>query len=336
MDYKIKELPEDFVVKEIPDKTFNKVNGKYLIYKLIKKNRNTEDCIQFIAKKLKLPRKFFGFAGTKDKHAITEQYISIFNIQNIKNKILEIKDFENFSLEFFGFLDNPLSLGDLKGNYFEITIRNISQEISIINPKFIVNYFDEQRFSELNKEIGKAIIKKDFNNAVQLLKQQNQVNDELLKTFNNDPIKILRHIPKKTLNLFIHAYQSFLFNEVCKEIIKQQNINHKEADYCLGKLFFLINDYKNFKIPLIGFGSEINSHQEIIFSILAKEKITQRDFIIKSIPELSSFGAERDFIARVDNFNYSFDKENKLLKLMFELQKGAYATIVLKKIFCFC
>jgi len=160
MNYTIKQKPEDFIVKEVPNKIFNKTNGKYLIYSLKKINRNTEDCIQHLSRTLKVPRKFLGFAGTKDHNAITEQYISVFNVQNLKSKIKNIKGLENFSLEFIGYLDNPLSLGDLATNKFEITIRALDKRVDIENPHSIINYFDEQRFSKNNHIIGKAIIKK--------------------------------------------------------------------------------------------------------------------------------------------------------------------------------
>lgn len=329
-EYLIKEKPEDFIVKEIQNKVFNKVRGKYLIYKLKKINRNTEDCIQFLSKRLRAPRKYFGFAGTKDKNAITEQFISVYNIQNLKNRIKNIKGIENFSLEFQGYLDSPLSLGDLQGNYFEITIKNIDEKIEINKPYFIINYFDDQRFSELNKEIGKTIIKKDFKQAVKLLTKQNQINKEVIETFKQDYIRIIRTIPLKTLKLFIYSYQSYLFNEICKEIIEKEAYPCKESEYSQGKLLFLIKEPNNCKIPLLGFGSEDSEHQSIVYSLLEKENITLRDFIIKQIPELSSFGTERNFIAKVNNFESKIENETIITK--FDLPKGSYATIVIKKL----
>jgi len=340
MNYKLKEKTEDFIVKEIPKFTFNKINGKYLIYKLKKTNRNTEDCIQFISKILKIPRKYVGYAGTKDKNAITEQFISFYNIENMKKKIENnCEKFENFELNFEGYFEKPLSLGDLKENNFEITIRNIS-EFNIKNPEFIINYFDDQRFSENNKEIGKFIIKKEFKKAVELLEKQNHINEEILKIYSEDPIRILRTIPLKTLKFFVHSYQSYLFNETCKKIIKLKNISFTKSNYSQGELYFALTKLKNIELPIIGFGTNINEkYSEIINEILEKEKINTRDFIIKSIPELSSFGTERNFITNVINFNKNefvedeLNKDKKKIKINFSLEKGSYATIVIKKIF---
>ncbi len=340
MQYQIKKIPKDFIVKEVPSFVFNKENGKYLIYKLKKIKRNTEDCIQFICRQLKTKRKFIGFAGTKDRNAITEQYISIFNIQNTKNRVEKIKDnFENFSLEFIGFHDSPISLGDLKSNRFEITIRNLEKEIQIEKPYFIVNYFDDQRFSENNKEIGKAIIKKNFKNAVELLKKQNNIDEQTVKLYKTDYIKIIRHIPTKILKLFVHAYQSYLFNELCKKIILEKKYTYFESEYSQGQLFFLTKEPKNVSLPLVGFGSEIEGgFVNLVDEIIKKENLDLRDFIIRQIPELSSFGTQRDFLIPIFNFSkeeFQDDELNsgrKKIKVAFEIGKGSYATMIIKKI----
>ncbi len=339
-NYTIKQESEDFVVNEIPSLVFNKQNGKYLIYKLKKTNRNTEDCIQFLCKQLKIKRKYIGFAGTKDKTAITEQHISIFNVQNIKNRVENIKkSFKDFSLEFIGYLDKPLSLGDLKANHFEIIIRSLDKEFTIEKPYFIINYFDEQRFSSNNKEIGKAIIKKDFKNAVELLKKQNHIDEETVKLYKEDYIKMIRHIPMKILKLFVHAYQSFLFNELCKKIILEKKYSYNELEYSQGELFFAFREPTNILLPILGFGSEIeNKYAEMMDNLLAKEKITLRDFIIKQIPELSSFGTERNFVAQINDFSKEeflddeLNQGKKKIKIIFDLPKGSYATMVVKKL----
>jgi tRNA pseudouridine13 synthase len=342
--YQIKQIPKDFIVKEVPSFVFNKESGKYLIYKLKKTNRNTEDCIQFICKVLKTKRKFVGVAGTKDKNAVTEQYISIFNVQNTKNRVEGLKDrFENFSLEFIGFHNSPLSLGDLKGNRFEIVIRNLEKEFEIEKPYFIVNYFDDQRFSINNKEVGRAIIKKDFKNAVKLLKEQNNLDEETINLYKTDYIKIIRHIPIKILKMFIHSYQSYLFNGLCKKIILEKKYTYLESTYSQGKLFFLTkepNTKLNVSLPLIGFGFEMEGgFVNLVDEIIKEENLDLRDFIIRQIPELSSFGAQRDFLIPISNFSkedFLDDELNigkKKVKIAFEIGKGSYATIVLKKIF---
>ena len=70
--YKIKSVPEDFIVEEIPLFEFSDT-GKYTYFLLKKTNYNTEKVIQKLSKYYKIPRKRFGYAGNKDKKAVTTQ-----------------------------------------------------------------------------------------------------------------------------------------------------------------------------------------------------------------------------------------------------------------------
>ena len=69
--YKIKQLPEDFIVKEISHVN-PQLNGQYAYFILKKTNLTTIDALQILSNKFKIPLKNFGFAGNKDKKAVTE------------------------------------------------------------------------------------------------------------------------------------------------------------------------------------------------------------------------------------------------------------------------
>ncbi len=73
---------------------------------------------------------------------------------------------------------------------------------------------------------------------------------------------------------------------------------------------------------------------------MKNEKIKFYDFIIKSIPELTSEGGERALFANIKNFklesvgNDELNKEKKKkIKIRFTLGKGSYATNVIKFLF---
>jgi len=296
LKYKIKEKPEDFYVKELIDLKFSE--GNYFYYLLKKKNMNTLDVVKILNRKFKVD---VGYCGNKDKVAVTEQYISL-------NK--KIKDFkeENFSLEFKG-KGNKLTLGDNKGNYFKIKVRNFKGEITKFD--FIENYFDEQRFSKQNHLIGKCLIKKDFKKACELLNLE-------VKT---DYVNALKKINKKILLIYIHAYQSYLFNKYLSEFLSKYD-NFK-VNYSLGEFVFLKKKIKNFKIPLISFDTE----EKIYDKILKKEGIKKNDFILRQFPELVNETVYRDAFVNIQNLKI---KDNTV---EFELPKGSYATIVIKKLF---
>ena len=75
---------------------------------------------------------------------------------------------------------------------------------------------------------------------------------------------------------------------------------------------------------------------EIEHSVIEKEKIDHRDFIIPEIPYISSSGLRRSLLAYIKNFDFELYKDDKKLNnqsviLKFELQKGCYATSFLRE-----
>ena len=127
MAYEIKREPEDFVVEEItPAKKVLKIGKKYkfkegqgdqLICVLQKRNWDTNLAISEISNRLFVSRKRIGFAGTKDKRAVTTQRISLWKIKNAER--LSIKDMILTPLENS---DTRIDLGDLWGNRFTIKV----------------------------------------------------------------------------------------------------------------------------------------------------------------------------------------------------------------------
>ena len=113
MTYKIKQIPEDFIVDEISNVKSNQ-QGRFLYVEVKKKNRNTLDVVKELAKQLKIPLNKIGFAGSKDKHAITTQLFSIANCNQSKLKEVNI---DNVTLKFisisYGFLFSSNTLAEL-------------------------------------------------------------------------------------------------------------------------------------------------------------------------------------------------------------------------------
>ncbi|MDP7506195.1 MAG: tRNA pseudouridine(13) synthase TruD [Candidatus Woesearchaeota archaeon] len=326
--HKIKQQPEDFIVKEVSNVDVNGT-GEYNYFTLKKENYGTLRAVETIAKSLRIPVKFIGFAGNKDKVAVTEQVVSVKSRSRKEVERLKLKDIK---LVYLGEGKKPVSLGDLLGNEFVITVRNLTnKELRSFEEKvgkklLVPNYFGEQRFSDNNQVIGKCIVKKDFKKAVELILESNsdykrEIND-ILKKNKNDFVGALRAVNKKLLKLYVHAYQSFIWNETVEKYIKK-------------------NGLKDVKIPIIGFGTEINDKEieSIVSNIMEREELTSRDFIIRELPELSVEGKERNMVVKPDNFEVNNKGKDKLNKgkskvvLSFRLPKGCYATIVIEWLF---
>jgi tRNA(Glu) U13 pseudouridine synthase TruD len=319
--YKLKQIPEDFIVKEHTKEDLQD-EGEYLIFRMRKQNYTTENAVQELARALKIERKKIGYAGSKDSKAHTWQDISIKGISKERIPNLKLKDIE---LEFKGRRKQPLSLGDLDGNHFEIVVRNITKKP--LPDKKMLNLFGEQRFQTNNAEVGLAIIKKDFKKTVDLIseasKQDKEIFQEHLEKNKNDYVGALKKIPWKNLTMYIHAYQSKLWNEAVKEYISQSTPEEDES------------------FPIIGFSTEVEDERkkELYERALSRDKITQNDFVIRAIPDLTCSGSERKIFAEIKHLHVGELEEDDLnpgmkkCKITFSLGKGSYATQAIATIF---
>ena len=163
----------------------------------------------------------------------------------------------------------------------------------------------------------------------------------------------LKELPKNLLTMFVYAYQSYLFNKILCERIKQ-NIPLNEA--VVGDIvlpvrkdilddWILVTDSNIQKVNkqvlkgkafisgiLFGYESVFSDGDmgEIEHKIIEREKIDHRDFIIPEIPYISSSGSRRALISPVNNLEHKLGSDNTLV-LKFELKKGCYATSFLRE-----
>ena len=296
--YKLKLKPEDFIVKEMLELPLS--SGEYKYFLLKKRNYTTQKAVEKIARMFRVADKLVGFAGNKDRNAVTEQYISI------KTQRKQGCEIDDISLEYMGEGAEPISLGDNTGNRFEITVRNIDQSPGNIGR--FVNLFGDQRFSEKNVEIGKAIIKGDLAKACSLIDQK-PVQEHLEKK-PKDYVGALKTLPLRTLRIYVHSVSSYIWNQAARRT---------EQD----------------KLPLVGFGTEPDP---ISKEIMREEGISQRDFIIRAIPDLSNEGDYRDVYCSIGNLvigRLEGDElgKKKKCKVSFDLGKGCYATVAVDAMF---
>lgn len=170
----LRTVPEDFLVEEIPLPEKGGTTGPYLICTLTKTNWELQHAIKEIAKRLGISHRRIGWAGTKDRNAITQQRISLYNVTAEQVAGIRLKD---ITLEPVGQVNEALSLGDLQGNRFTITIRDadpidLESRVGSITETIcqgIPNYFGIQRFGAtrpVTHLVGEWILKRDFEQAV--------------------------------------------------------------------------------------------------------------------------------------------------------------------------
>jgi tRNA pseudouridine13 synthase len=395
---RIKQFCEDFVVEEIgytystnltylPDKKVpeqdwqkifeEKKDNDQLLVDMEKFNLSTTTAINEMSRFLRTSKSRFGYAGLKDKRALTVQRISIFepNMERLSKFY-----FKTIKIYNPVWSKNRVDIGDLRQNRFTMTFRKIKELTKAdlkslyenfekqINQHGLINYFGEQRFGgtrDITHKVGKFLLQHKYEEAVMmyLTEPQELESKELqdaraqlkadrnfkkhaydfpsgtgyervmLNYLANNPDNYLgafKALPKAIQYLFIHAYQSYLFNEIINERIKRgYGIEKIEGDT-------IIND--EVAIPLFGFSSKFSEGLagKIEHEILDRERITLDDFYNKDHSVLSSKGDFRPIRIPVYDLKLiSIEEDNKnqeefpgslSLTLFFTLDKGNYAT----------
>jgi len=179
----------DFTVEEIPLYEFTG-EGEHLVLQVRKKNMTTWEMLDVISNHVGIRRRDMGYAGLKDKHAMTIQYISVMAIHEEK-----LKAFSHDKIKILSTVrhNNKIRVGHLKGNRFNIRLKKVlgvqkdklDSVLKWIKKNGVPNYFGNQRFGA------------DGNNWVdgkKLLEGKLKMRD------------------RKTKEFLMGSYQSYLFN----------------------------------------------------------------------------------------------------------------------------
>ena len=173
----IKTCDEDFVVEEIP--LYEPSGQGTHVYALIeKKGMSTPEAIAQIARVFGIQRWQIGFAGQKDAHAVTRQWISIEHIKPERMFSIDIPKIKVLSVTRHS---NKLKLGHLAGNRFIIRLRKLEipvteaatiakNVLAILSGRGVPNYFGTQRFGSRNTGhlLGEAIAKDKIDEFVDI------------------------------------------------------------------------------------------------------------------------------------------------------------------------
>ncbi|MFN5943788.1 MAG: tRNA pseudouridine(13) synthase TruD [Phycisphaerae bacterium] len=173
----IKQRPEDFLVDELP--AYAPCGEGEHIYMLItKRMMSTMQMLDVLAKHFKVRSKDIGYAGLKDKHAITRQVVSIY-APGKKIEDFPMLQHEAIGVNWADYHTNKLRPGHLTGNRFSIKIRNVNPMhvrhalacLKRLQTTGVPNRIGEQRFGMIgnNHLIGRAIIMQDYAAAVREL-----------------------------------------------------------------------------------------------------------------------------------------------------------------------
>ncbi|NHK33004.1 MAG: tRNA pseudouridine(13) synthase TruD [Asgard group archaeon] len=253
---------------------------------------------------------------------------------------------------------------DLTQEELDQKLDSINQET--IEFKGIPNFFGHQRFGTrrpISHIIGKHILKRNYEEAIRLYlsflsTDENEITKEARIIFEktNDPegsLKImpksmvferliLKHLtkypndykgsflvlPKNMQRIFIHAYQSYIWNRtLSKRIALFGNLEKQNIDFI---------DQEKIVLPIIGYNTKKidNEIMQFAFDLLQEDNISQEYFKLKDLPTLKFNGSNRSIKIDFNDFNCNIAKDtknNNVVTMKFSLSSGSYATIIIRE-----
>lgn len=340
IDVLFKQNKDDFCVTEVPLYEFSG-EGEHIVIKFRKKDLATWDALQLIANFLGIKQRDIGYAGLKDKNAMTIQSISIH--KQHEEKLKEFKH-PNIKILETSRHNNKIKIGHLKGNKFFIRLKRVTpieatkieQVLSKIIKDGMPNYFGFQRFGNDgdNYKKGQAIIEGKLKEKRRNLNQ-----------------------------MYINAYQSFLFNTWLSKRIELSKLisafEPKEVYEKINLPLDLVKQMKKQEHPFKLLPGDLMSHYPFgrIFNIEnleeEAEKFNKQDRVAtgllsgkrvkKALDIAYEYEKEFDLPTGEDGarrFSWVFPsevecnykEEKNWLELQFFLPKGCYATELISEL----
>ena len=198
----IRSKPEDFVVEEIP-RVLPEGEGSHLWLWVEKRSANTDWVARELARVCNSPPRDVGYAGLKDRHAITRQWFSV-PVKETTRSNLESTDIDGVKILQSLKHSRKLKRGTLNGNRFSLKIREFKGDVAQtdlrlqqIRSNGVPNYFGPQRFGHRGQNVEKGF---------SLLSRG-------------------ARLQRNKKSIYLSAIRSFLFNQVLAERVRRGDWN---------------------------------------------------------------------------------------------------------------
>ncbi len=271
--------------------------------------------IAAFAELLELPAQKIGYAGLKDKHATTTQYISVESkyeplLKNFQHKNIKILQKTRHS--------HSIRMGDLKGNRFSINLYDVDMmdagKIEKVARKIakngLPNYFGYQRFGRDSDSI---------NQAKEMIHGELFIEDAKLKSF------------------LISIYQSTLFNEWLRERVNL-TLDANESVFKIIEGDVFVDEKGKLSTPKILPTREYEAKKLIPTGLLSGRDVFRARAAAREIEKefddefLQDKGYRRDAIVFPKDIVCNYVRKETLLNISFTITKGSYATVFLESI----
>ena len=379
----IKAVPEDFIVQEKADLPLRQ-KGKYRVYLLTKSHWNTLDLIHQLSRSLGLPPEKFSYGGKKDKHGLTYQFIAVAAPGDFSQ---EGKNFSLTSQGFMDRPMGPdliqgnsftITMRSLAG--LDLLERNIEEA----RRSGFANFFDDQRFRSYDPERGffaEKILRRHWNGALQVYftsagpnsgKSERHRKTALYENWRDwpaclsqaqDPLekrvfgylsdhpkafaRALHLLPQEEISMLYAAFQSYLWNEILRRILKLKVEDLAEVDGMAGSYFFwsgldevVFSYLAGLEIPTPA--ARMNLPDELVSSfyqdVLAERSLRPGLFRTKVLRKIYFRSFKRralvipEDLSIIDRGEDELHPDKKKMSISFFLPRGAYGTMLVKRI----
>jgi tRNA pseudouridine13 synthase len=295
----LKLLNEDFIVTEMPLQ-LPSGEGEHIWLDIEKNGANTAFVAQQLAEAASVDERDVGYAGLKDRYAITRQWFSIY-LPKGETPDLTLLQHPEFKVLSQSRHVKKLRPGDLQGNRFRIVLRDVTGDCDAIEANLkavashgVPNYFGAQRFGFEggNVEQGRAMLAREIR---------------------------VRNPKKK--GIYLSAVRSFVFNEVLALRVQQG---------LWGKTLpgDVMDEAGRPTGPLWGRGRVITTDQ----AQALENAVAERHATLCGGMEYAGLDQERRaLVASPADMSWEWPQANQLV-LTFSLSAGTYATTVLNEI----
>ena len=318
---RIRSVPEDFRVEEVLGFAADG-EGPHVLLTVEKRGANTHWVADQLARFIGVPAREVGYAGLKDRHAVTVQHFTLpldrrpepdwSTVANDSFRVLKAEHHRR-----------KLKTGALEGNRFRLVLREFSGAVSGLTSKLesirsqgVPNYFGEQRFGRGAANIAKAEA---------ALSGKLRIHD------------------RRLFSLLLSTARSLIFNDVLSERVKSGNWNK----LLRGEVLMLDGSHSVFRAaapnadlqarlaagdvhptgPLWGRGDSMASDD---VQALESEVAARHPGLTQGLAKVGMETARRAL--RLPIRDLAWREEADGLILEFFLPAGAYATTVLREL----
>jgi tRNA pseudouridine13 synthase len=320
----LKASPEDFRVDELPA-YLPSGSGPHLYLRVEKRGRTTRDVLRDLAARLGVPERDAGYAGLKDREAVTTQWLSFPSAKDPDPASLAGEGLRVLELSRHA---NKLRTGHVRGNRFELRVlggdlARARDCAAALSERGFANFFGPQRFGAdgRNAEVGRAILR-----AENTPEARRAARDRFLR------------------RLTISACQSALFNRWLVERLRDGLFDVALTGDVLKKLdsggTFVCEDpaadgprLARFEVSPAGpmFGHRLRPSasgepREREERILREEAMTLADFARGGDEAEGTYRAARLPVA------ITLEPDVEGYRAAFDLPRGSYATVVMREL----